>query len=183
MPIIGTIASSRRSAVTIEGSMEPIAVATVPSGGLSSITFGNIPQTYKHLQIRGMHLLNGVTDVLMTFNTDTNSSNYRFHIMRSFGTATPVAESYTGPTLVNGQNERWTPTVVDIVDYTSATKTKVTKVLTGTAFSNANAEVGLWSHFWYGTPAAINSITISTLNSAILMSQNTRFALYGIKGD
>ena len=32
--------------------MEPIASTLVGSGGVSTVTFNDIPQTYKHLQIR-----------------------------------------------------------------------------------------------------------------------------------
>ena len=41
------------------GAYEPLASITVPSGGLSSIVFGSIPQTYKHLQVRMIMSHNG----------------------------------------------------------------------------------------------------------------------------
>ena len=51
-PILGIIASSFRSAAGPDGAYDALATVTVPSGGLSTITFAAIPQTYKHLQIR-----------------------------------------------------------------------------------------------------------------------------------
>ena len=55
MPILGIVASStRQGQATDTGAMFPLGMVQVGSGGSSSITFSSIPNTYKHLQIRGI---------------------------------------------------------------------------------------------------------------------------------
>ena len=52
-PFLGIYASQASGHLfTPAGAYEPLASITVPSGGLSSIVFGSIPQTYAHLQLR-----------------------------------------------------------------------------------------------------------------------------------
>ena len=56
--------------------MEPIATTVVGSGGVASIAFNDIPQIYKHLQIRGIgRTANAVTDenIVLQFNFDNAS--------------------------------------------------------------------------------------------------------------
>ena len=62
---------------TTLGTFESIAVATVDSGGASSVTFSNIPATYTHLQVRAVGRTDrptyNVGSYSVTFTGDTGS--------------------------------------------------------------------------------------------------------------
>jgi molecular chaperone HtpG len=62
-PILGIIASSFRSAAGPDGAYDALATVTVPSGGLASITFAAIPNTYK-ITINANHpLISKIADL------------------------------------------------------------------------------------------------------------------------
>ena len=69
--------------------MEPIATTLISSSGISSVSFLDIPQTYKNLQLRifakGSNTGSGVgTGSKMAFNNDVLSSNYWRHGINAF---------------------------------------------------------------------------------------------------
>jgi hypothetical protein len=183
-PILGIWASSRPP-LSITGSMEPIAVSTVPSGGLSSITFGSIPQTYTHLQIRYISRNASATDTtIVRFNNDSGS-NYAWHQLRGSGsTATSVAGTnasywelpwvtYSGTTA-----SAYGSGVADILDYTNTNKYKTARAFGG-ADTNGSGFVYLASGLWQST-SAISTIVIQA--STGNLAQYSSYALYGIKG-
>lgn len=182
MPIIGTIASSRR-AFTIEGSMEPIAVATVPSGGISSITFGSIPQTYTHLQIRFMAKGDNAGDLeYLGFRFNGFTGNYWWHQFYGDGSsvvATNFQQSFMRTFIAgNTGTNMFGVGVSDILDYTNTNKNKVIRTLSGYDL-NGQGAVTLASGLWTDT-SAITSITLLGVNN--LLKAGSTFALYGIKG-
>jgi hypothetical protein len=69
--------------------------------------------------------------------------------------------------------------VMDILDYTSTTKNKTIKTLTG-ADVNGAGNVWLFSGLWFKSPEAITSIKFTT--NGLTYQTGTQFALYGIKG-
>ena len=71
MPILGIIASSHVNFIPT-GSFSSIATVTVGSGGSSTVSFISIPQTYKHLQLRG--IAKGTTSY--SSGTDTAYLNF-----------------------------------------------------------------------------------------------------------
>lgn len=190
MPILGTIASSRR-AFTIEGSIEPIAVATVPSGGLSTITFGNIPQTYTHLQLRYMGRVTSATnDVGVYIQFNGVAASYGFnggHAIISNGSTNQSVSSYGGTSTVGGAIGQlpganrsagiFAIGVTDILDYTNTNKNKTGRTLAG--YDSNGAGQNLFLSFVWVDISAITSITI---NPDAPLAENSRFALYGIKG-
>jgi len=187
--ILGTIASQFSSKPS--NSFESIATVTVGAGGQSSIVFNSIPQTYKHLQIRGIGALTGSSSDYWNqpfyFNADTGA-NYARHGIRSFGTSGPISIGATGST--RGYLYDCMPTsasglffgsiVVDILEYANTSKLKVVRGLSGND-ANGLGGAGISSTLWNNT-SAINSITFEG-DAGKNFIQNSQFALYGIKGE
>jgi hypothetical protein len=167
----------------ITGSFESIATAT-GNGTALTYTFSSIPSTYNSLQLR-INALNGTRSVMrMRFNGDT-SANYAWHRLLGNGSAVAAAGSVSqtgielGPT--PGPYANYTAgVIVDIHDYASTTKNKVSRILMG-ADTNDAVDVGfirLYSGLWLST-SAINSVTVYGLDN---FSTGTTISLYGIKG-
>lgn len=169
--------------------MEPIATMLVGSGGTATVTFSNIPQIYKHLQIRSIGHFQGTANsylnAQMQFNGDTGS-NYSYHRLFVNGSSVSVSSDYSAST--NRINTPWfpddtytsnyAPQIVDILDYTNLYKYKTVKTLGGFD-GNGSGLVGLFSGLWMNT-APVTSITITIPSNTI--SQHSRFSLYGIRG-
>jgi hypothetical protein len=166
--------------------MEPIATQLLGSA-TATVTFSNIPNTYKHLQIRGIGQCNrtaaGTGAFGMIFNGDSSAS-YSDHMVYGYQTGVG-AQAHTSATyaycgFVVGQSygsSVMSGFVIDILDYANVNKNKTIRCLFGT--DSSQVEVGLGSGAWYNT-AAITSITLSA--PAQSFNANTRFSLYGIKG-
>lgn len=175
----------------LAGSYESIATFTVGAGGSSSISFSSIPSTYKSLQIRAISRGAGTGTVAlkMQFNSDTTSGNY-YSYHELYGTGSAVAASAYGAS--GGIQLELFPTssatsgvfgamLFDLIDYTSTNKNKVTRATVGYD-NNGSGYVFFMSGMWMpSTPAAINSIQISHMDSSNF-AQYSQFALYGIKG-
>lgn len=161
--------------------MEPISSVLVGSGGATSIVFSNIPQGYKHLQIRGIALNTGQDTLYISYNGDTTGANYRDHQVG--GNGSTFAYSNAG---VNGggagiglaSQTIGAGNIIDILDYSASTKNKTARCLWGVERNNAGS-VGLFSNLWMST-SPITSITLMTFTYPF--SQHSRFSLYGIKG-
>ena len=178
MPILGVIASStRQGQATDTGAMFPIATAT-GTGASGTIVFSSIPQTYKHLQLR---CVLGNASGSATAITINSGSFARRHYLYGTGSGSTISGSDTGNDLFLSTNTTTTPlitaiNIVDILDYTSTTKTKTYRVLSGDDY-NGSGGVFLWSGLDLST-TAINTITLTTGSN---WSTTTRIALYGIK--
>ena len=161
------------------GAYEPIAVATVPSGGLASVTFGSIPSTYTHLQIR-MNLLNSSnTWVYIDFG---GVSPVYSHIVYGDGaTATAGAFNNSYSRILgyaSGNSTAPGAIITDILDYASTNKNKTIRSLFGFDMNGPTGYVGLTSNL-YNSTSAVSSLTVSAGTS---FAQYSSFALYGIKG-
>jgi hypothetical protein len=196
MPILGIIASSVLG--SIQGDYESIASAS-PSG-VNTVTFSNIPSTYKHLQIRYIGQTARGTyaqDQLgVQFNGDTGS-NYNYFITRasevsSTAIVNSAAENQTNISFdygslgaTGGSSLFWGIGVIDILDYTNTNKFKTTRCVAGTdsngTVGGVYSTVGLMSGNWENTNA-ITSITMMNPATAANYNAGTRFWLYGIKG-
>lgn len=168
--------------------MEPIATTLVGSGGAAAITFSNIPQTYKHLQLRGIcrATAGGAAfgGVQLTFNGDTTSGNYTFHRLIGDGSSAS-AYGQSGIDFIMRQALSgltagiFAANVVDILDYGNVYKFKTTRTVNGGDNNSTVGVVGLFSQLWMNT-AAITSMSLTS--SSGNFAENTRFSLYGIKG-
>lgn len=199
MNILGTIASQFSGKSF--GSFESIATTTVGAGGQSTITFSSIPQTFMHLQIRG--ILQGSRPGpqpsgygTLRFNSDTGS-NYRDHILgSSINDSPPRAYAATeglGDFLylsaIPGVAAApfFGTFITEILNYSSTNKNKVLRTIEGIS-TNANtingynaSSVSFKSGLWTST-SAITSITIEALGTSSPFKQYSQLALYGIKG-
>ena len=188
MPILGSLgglsargfgfgAGPTTTPFTLTGNYDALSTVTVPSGGLSSITFAGIPQTgYTHLQIRAFVKTNrstyGRDEFFLRFNDDSTSSNYSWHTLYGDGgTAAAYAaptESYIDAGYISGGvgTSMFGAAVVDILDYKNPSKYKTTRSLTGHdhngAIAGIHAIVNLNSGLWKST-SAINSIKITNI--------------------
>jgi hypothetical protein len=184
-PVLGIIASANQSGrITAVGSYDALATATIPSGGLASITFAGIPTGYKHLQIRAIGRASAVaTNWSMTFNGDTNNANYYSrHLMYADGST--VASVFnqtlvgiTGGSLAPTVTSLSSPNIIDLLDYADVSKNKTVRYLAGYD-NNGSGIILLGSGLWINT-AAISNIVIASYGGTI--AENSQFALYGVK--
>jgi hypothetical protein len=187
-PVLGIIASSTQQGRGVAvGSYDSLATITVPSGGLTSLTFASIPTGYQHLQLRGIALstlAGGVVNA--NYNNDTGA-NYARHRLVGAGGNPPNAFGATGQTTfsifgdLTGTAATPSPAgiIMDILDYAKTNKLKTTRILSG-ADRNGSGEIELISSLWNNTNA-INQITLTISGSVSTFAQNTQFALYGVK--
>jgi hypothetical protein len=169
---------------TLVGNYDALATVTVPSGGLSTITFAGIPQTgYTHLQLRWMSKNTSADySIRGQFNNDT-AANYSYHGLYGTG-ATAAAYSGVSQTyMAFGQGADTTASVfgvgvVDILDYANTNKYKTTRALSGWNANTTTGTVQLDSSSWRST-SAVNTIYLTSF--AGNFAQYSQFALYGVK--
>lgn len=186
-PILGITASSITSSI-LAGDYQSIATVTVTTATAASIDFTSIPQTFTHLQLRGIaRSTNAATTsaIGFQFNSDT-ATNYALHILYGDGASASAgvitSASTAGSALNTGNNAtagRFGAIVVDILDYNNTNKNTTTRILSG-ADLNGSGQIRLGSGLWLNT-SAVTSIKIIDLNAANI-AQHSTFALYGIKG-
>jgi hypothetical protein len=186
MPLLfGAITASNQQARADKGVMFPIAMASVGAAGASYIEFTSIPNTYKHLQVRQITYGTQSDNCAGQFNSDTGN-NYARHFLYGDGSGAYAGDgigiNYVNFGYVAGANSyganRFSAAVTDILDYSSTTKYKTTRCLSGQD-NNGSGLMVLYSGLWMNT-AAISNIKLFPGSGSF--SQNTQFALYGIKG-
>lgn len=166
---------------------DALATVTVPSGGLSSITFAGIPQTgYSHLQVRYTSRSNsaGINQTFFTMNGD-GSGSYSSHVLYTDGGGSAGYGSYTsdgfcragvqgGPSLATSI---FGVGIIDILDYAKTDKFKTAKTISGTEATSSGI---IWmSSSNYRSLSAVRSLTFSSENGSFI--ENSHFALYGVK--
>jgi hypothetical protein len=194
MPILGVIASSTRQglAPVATGSYDALATYTVPSGGVSSITFAGLPTggQYSHLQIRySARAGRSATEFGFLWLNLNNAVSTRFHTLYGNGSSAAAYE----PGVSNPNNNYgyqlqapgstansaiYGAGIIDILDYTSTTKNKTVRSLTGVDTNGAGI-VSLTSHL-FSTTSPIDSISIGSVDGFNTPAGST-FALYGVK--
>ena len=180
-------ASSNSVTPAAAGAYESIATVSLSSGNSSSINFSSIPQTYTHLQIRGIaRATEGAPDSVgyMRFNSDTNTlyDNAQLNGTGAAVTAgSSVNDNRLAPVRISGglsSSNIFGVFIIDIFDYKDTTKYKTTRTISGHHENNSNSYMWLESGLWRST-SAINSITLTTDPTYAIYSE---FSLYGIKG-
>jgi hypothetical protein len=168
--------------------LQPIYTQTVGSGGVASITFNNIPQTFTDLKLevsaRGSQSGGGVADISILFNNDGSSvysytgmsgnnngtdsfrlSNVTYIQFAFFGTGNDATANTFGSTSVY------------IPNYTSASF----KSGTGDTVTENNSSTAYWMRlmaYLYRSTSPITSIRLTPTGTSLL--QNSTFTLYGI---
>ncbi len=178
---LGILASAGGAA----GAYELISTNVLTSA-TSSVTFSSIVSTYKHLQIRTTYRRADAGTMLAMLTFNGSGTGYAWH--RLYGSGTTVSsDNSTGTTQIltfggpssNDTSGIFMPSIYDVLDYASTSKTKTVRALTGTEMNSTADVVCLSSGLWNNT-SAVSSLTIASLagNFAI----GSRFSLYGIKG-
>ncbi len=171
--------------------MDLIARVTVGPENSSGITFSNIPQTYQHLQIRavsrGTSAGSSSTGLGIRYNSDSGN-NYTTHRLYGTGSSAVSASSVSSSSasIANHPHDTtltnvYAAMIVNILDYTSTSKTKVSQSFNGHDL-NGSGLVLLDSQLWNNT-SAINSIYIFDGSSGLPpIKQYSVYSLYGVVG-
>ena len=169
------------------GAMIPIATQYVTSASVGTITFSNIPQNYEHLQVRisSRSTRTYTGNAIDVMNIQANSSYpTKSHYLLGDGASASSGVDYSlmfFPDDGGGIAGNYGSGIVDILDYSSTTKNKTFRAITG--FDNnstsLNGTVALTSGFWNST-SAITSLTFGYAFGGDV-KQYSHFALYGIK--
>lgn len=162
------------------------------TGSSGTIEFTNIPQTYKHLQLR-MVIRHGDTssanleDCQIRFNGATGNV-YSIHWLQGNGSAVSSG-NFSSQNIMYGAltnapsstTNAYSATVLDVLDYTSTTKNKTIRSLTGSA-PITTQRIMLYSGSYQAT-TAVSSIQILSPNTTTKpFNTAARFSLYGIRG-
>jgi hypothetical protein len=168
-----------------DGAFDALATVTVPSGGLSSISFAGIPNTYKHLQIRCLakSSLAGPTSA-MGIQLNSTTTGYFNHGLfgdgASAGAYAATSSGNAGSIFMAGVSETnvFGVAIIDILDYASTNKNKTVRLLSGADFNGsgqlrfASGSIALTS--------PITSLNLLDINGGTIL-QNSQFTLYGVK--
>ena len=173
---------------SIRGAFDALSTVTVPSGGLSIITFAGIPTTgYSHLQVRAIVRDTGSSygyNVRLRFNGDSGS-NYTRHNLEGNGSSASSSGSSSAETSIpialttGGTNTtgNFASFICDVLDYANTNKNKTARCLAGYD-DNGSGYINLRSGSYMQT-TAITSMTLESTGT--LFAQYSQFALYGAK--
>ena len=170
--------------------MTMVPIASWTANGSSNPTFLNIPQTYKHLQLRVF--LRGTRsgyqngDLSYIRLNGDYGNNYSGHWLLADGASAmsgynnSVGFAYLGnntspdgSTLANVYGSQ----IIDILDYSNASKNTTVRMLAGWD-ANGYGYVSLVSGCWYNTAAITQIDGLGSANS--YMAVGSRVDLYGI---
>ena len=170
--------------VNDKGSMYPLGVFTLASAQ-ATIEFTNIPQTYTHLEIRGLSKNTaGSGYILVEYNGDTSTSKYTWHSLSGDGASPGTGASATGTFSGNpitqtqgGGTSIFSSVIISILDYRNTNKNTTMRAISGFD-NNGSGTIGLTSGLFVDT----NPITSIKLKwSGNNFAANSSFALYGIQ--
>ena len=166
-------------------SYESISTITVGASSVGSVTFSNIPSTYKHLQLRisargdsgsqdwGYFRVNsgatGSSHYVLGQGAITDSSAY-------INSAQPLSLRFPGSSAGTGI---FSGQVIDFVDYNNVNKNKTVRIFGGVDL-NGSGQVVMSSYLYSADTAAISSIQVVGWGVGSFVQHST-FALYGIK--
>jgi hypothetical protein len=159
--------------------------AVTLSTSAASITFSNIPADYKHLQIRWIARNTDASQNTLYARMNDISSSYAHHLIYG-GAAEGIGSEVGFPSdsfflgSISNSNRAancFSSGVADILDYSSTSKLKVVRSISGRD-DNTNGIFIVSSSGYFGGTQAIESLT---LTSAGNLTANSHFALYGIR--
>ncbi len=178
------------------GAFQRIGTVTA-TGSETTFTFSSIPQTFDHLQIRGIVQRKTAANVgiqCLNINGSSTAADYSLHTTRTAEggnyllTTTDITSAYSQARsgLVPGDSipNDFGWVIIDITGYSETTKTKAIKTINGwtyngTAYSGFYGGVAFTSNY-YNSTSAITSLTVSLGGDGI--SAGSTYSLYGIKG-
>jgi hypothetical protein len=150
------------------------------------VQFNGIPSDYKHLQLRIVARDTqavGQSAPYLTFNNDS-AANYAVHRLLTAGASVSSYSAVPSNAIMlnawaaaSSTSGIFGTSIVDIPDFTSTSKNKVTRSFGGNT-NSVNSETGLNSGLWMST-AAITSLKITSQSATFLAG--SRFSLYGVR--
>lgn len=166
-------------------------IQTLTANGTATITFNNIPQTYKHLHVRFLvRTAYAGQDVLYLYNLNGNTGN----------TGASQFSLYNNGSLIQGglQHGAFSSFLayvpgstasantygvgyVDILDYTNPNKLKVIRTVSGWEDGVSGGANNFTSNLPIDIPATNPVTSLSFICNAVI-SAGSQIALYGIKG-
>tara|TARA_R110002051_G_scaffold77987_1_gene141472 strand:+ start:1359 stop:1874 length:516 start_codon:yes stop_codon:yes gene_type:complete len=153
----------------------------------ATVTFGSIPATYEHLQLRGsVRSTEAVYAMRLKINLNGDTgSNYSNHILRGTGSSA-TAYRQTGVAYIqmsDGMHGSSMPAanyatfILDIVDYANTNKNTTCSFMAGSALGHTDNRVQFGSGLWDDT-AAITTVLFTP--NAGSFSRGSEFTLYGL---
>jgi hypothetical protein len=185
MPNLGIVASSINKTST--GNY--YSIATITSQTSSVGTFTNIPQTYKHLQIRALNhnSASSLGEICVRLGTNAtaviSTTSYSYHRIDGSGSGAFAANgssvtymscAYCPSTAIS--STIMGVIVIDILDYTSSTKNKTIRSIGG--YDANGSGQSSFSSGLLNVTGAIQSVSVFSSSGGT--SANNTFALYGI---
>jgi hypothetical protein len=180
------------------GSYEDIATVTITSSGTSSITFSSIPQTYKHLELRGYTrgASGGITttNTYTTFNSDNNSGRYNMNEMFGDGgnntSITPFSSSTIYLRTLYMPGGAYNANIYGVMrmfifDYTNSNLNRSLIIQSGYNTNGDAAPPNQNQYINHTSGGYIQSTAISNIaftNDGGGWEVGSTFSLYGIKG-
>ena len=169
------------------GDFESIATVTAGGGGMANATFTSIPSTFQHLQVRGLvrgtHTTTSL-NVSLRINSDS-SSVYTQHSLYgdgasalAFGTTSQSRASFGWMPGANASASIFGAFVIDILDYASPSKTRVTRSIAGED-RNGSGLVAVSSNMWGEYTSPVTTVTI--LPFSFSFAEYSTISLYGLK--
>jgi hypothetical protein len=185
---LGSSQTAATSSITTSNAFASIGTVYASSGTIASANFYNIPQNYSHLQIRaftrgGATTFSAGLTLYLSFNGDGTTSLYSYHGLYGDGSGT-YSGGVTSSGVIAAQQALpdfsatsgyFGVAVIDIYDYTSTTKGKTVKYLSGYD-KNGGGRAQQYSGAWSST-APITGIQVNTDG---VLAQFSHIALYGI---
>lgn len=177
--------------IILPGDYESIATITVGATSVANINFSNIPNTYTHLQVRGILRDNENAYAGQTYlNINGITSGGNTHYTYAQGSLTASGNLVNSSVIWIGTqtaslsaSSLFANFIVDILDYTSTNKHKVIRVIQG--WDNNGASTGQdGGQVWFGSGYFPNTGAITSLSfrSNGNLVQYSSLALYGIRG-
>lgn len=168
------------------GDYEPIATITAPSGGLAAFEFNNIPDSYRHLQVRFVsRCLANADGVQLRFNGNT-SATYAVHRISGNGSSASAAAGANATSTTVGIQAPSSASasvfgvgVLDILDYAETGKLTTVRCFTGYD-NNGNGDTHIRSGLWTVTDAVTTMRFFSDSGS---FAQHSTYSLYGIRAE
>lgn len=171
-------------------------IGSVTATGSESSFSINVPNTYKHLQIRSLtkdSRTNTNAPLWINPNGDTVSANYAVIYMYSFGTSGSVGNGYSsseggisavgaggGPGGTAVGTDIFGGGVTTIFDYNDTNKWKSWINYGGVTNNNSGDELTANSGGMWKSTSAITSITLRPFTAPF--KANSTIAIYGLKG-
>lgn len=180
---LGSSVSAASNAVTSDNSYSSIATVSAPSGAIGNFLFTNIPQNYKHLQLRfTCRVASGSAfdEAYLIFNNAT--SEMMAHQMYGDGANSFLAgNAYTTvmfTTRVIGTGSTasvFSAGVIDILDYSDTSKGTTARTISGWD-ANGSGQIYIGSGAW----SNLSPVTSIVFRSNSNFAQYSHAALYGI---